>query len=58
VNRTPETKWSLCLDSWEALADARRALEAGVRRGMWTAHEADAGRANLRERARRLAERN
>jgi hypothetical protein len=57
MNRT-ETRWSLRLDSWEAIEEARQALEAGVRKGMWTDHEAEVGRANLREAARRLAETN
>jgi hypothetical protein len=58
MNRTPETRWSLRLDSWDALAAARRALAAGLAKGMWTPHEAAAGRERLREAGRRLAERN
>jgi hypothetical protein len=58
MDRTPETRWSLRLDTWEAIDEARHALEAGVRKGMWTHHEAAVGRANLREAARRLAELN
>jgi hypothetical protein len=58
MNRTPEQRWSLRWDSPAAVADARRAVEAGMKKGWFSPHDYAVAMARMREAERRYAERN
>jgi hypothetical protein len=58
MNRTPETLWSIAWDSPAAVADTRRAVEAGYAKGMLNPAQYALALANVRAAERRNAEKN
>jgi hypothetical protein len=58
MGRTQDQRWSLRWDSPAAVADARRAVEAGKAKGMYSPHDYAVAMERIRQAERANAERN
>jgi hypothetical protein len=58
MSRSIEPKWSIAWDNPRAVSDAKRAVEAGKAKGMFSPHDYAVAMARIRAAERANAERN